>query len=133
MALDAAMKSAMDTVPDCLAAGYIDMDTGMLLAMQGANPGSAELLETVSIAISNLFQGHGVQAFEKMVTAAGERTSENGGFGEIAIFSGEYLFVFLKAHNYADHVVCYVCRGSANAGMVLTKSHMSLGKIAEAV
>ncbi|WP_120499700.1 hypothetical protein [Roseovarius sp. EL26] len=131
MSLDAALKSSMDTIPDCIAAGYIDMDTGMLLAMHGNDTGSAPLLETLSIAISNLFQGQGVQAFEKMLTVTDDDTAT--GFKEVAIFSGTYLYVFLKAREYADHVVCYICRDSANAGMVLTKSHMSLGVIAESM
>ncbi len=130
MALDAALKSAMDSIPDCLAAGYIDMDTGMLLAMQGDGAG---LMDNLSIAISNLFQGHGVQAFEKILASAGGESVTEAGFGEVAIFSGGHLYVFLKAQQYAGHVVCYICRDSANAGMVLTKSNMSLGAIAEAV
>lgn len=133
MALDAAIKSAMDSVPDCLAAGYIDMDTGMLLETQGESAASVEVLETVSIAISNLFQGLGIQAFEKMLAEAGGSLSENSGFDEVAIFSGEHLFVFLKARDYVDHIVCFVCRGNANPGMVMAKSQLSLGKIAEAV
>ncbi|SLN25377.1 hypothetical protein ROA7450_01050 [Roseovarius albus] len=133
MALDAAIKSALDTVPDCLAVGYIDMNTGMLLEMQGESPASVDVLETVSIAISNLFQGHGVQAFEKLLAEAGDGAIDNAGFSEVTIFSGDHLFVFLKARDYQEHVVCFVCRGGANPGMVMAKSQMSLGKIAEAV
>ncbi|TMV05590.1 hypothetical protein FGK63_16225 [Ruegeria sediminis] len=133
MSIETALKSAMETIPDCFAAGYIDMGTGMLLSVQGEDPDSAEALENLAVAVSNLFQGKGVRAFEDMLRDAGVQDPDAPGFGEIAVFSGGRLHVFLRTAKYPDHVICYICRDSANVGLALTKSHLSLGPVAAAV
>ncbi len=133
MSLDAALTAAMATIPDCFAAGYIDMETGMLLGLQGDDPESAEALETLAVAASNLFQGSGVRAFEQMLRESGVQDAETPGFGEIGVFSNDRLHIFLRTQKYPDHVVCYICKDSANVGLALTKSHMSLGPVAAAV
>ncbi|WP_171173226.1 hypothetical protein [Ruegeria sp. HKCCD8929] len=133
MSLDSALKTAMETIPDCFAAGYIDMETGMLLGLQGEDPECETALETLAVAVASLFQGQGIRAFEDMLRKAGTVSDDALGFGEIAIFAAGRLHVFLRTQAYPDHVVCYICRDSANAGLALTKSHMSLRTVAAAV
>ncbi|KUJ73178.1 hypothetical protein AVO45_15665 [Ruegeria marisrubri] len=133
MSIETALKAAMETIPDCIAAGYVDMGTGMLLSVQGEDPECEAALGNLAIAVANLFQGRGVQAFEEMLRAAGAQDPESPGFGEIAVFSNGRLHVFLRTPQYPDHVVCYICRDSANLGLALTKSHLSLGPVAAAV
>ncbi|MTI00840.1 MULTISPECIES: hypothetical protein [Alphaproteobacteria] len=133
MTIEAALTTAMETIPDCIAAGYVDMETGMLLGTKTTEPESEEVLDTLAVAVANLFQGQGVKAFEKLLRAAGVQDSENPGFGEIAVFSNDRLHIFLRTKEYPEHVVCYICRDSANIGLALTKSHLSLGPVAAAV
>jgi len=83
--------------------------------------------------VANLFQGQGVNAFEGLLRQAGAEDSENPGFGEIAVFSNDRLNILLRTREYPDHVVCYICRNSANVGLALTKSHLSLRSVAAAV
>ena len=133
MTIEAALTTAMETIPDCIAAGYVDMETGMLLGTKTTEPESEEVLDTLAVAVANLFQGQGVRAFEKLLRTAGVQDSENPGFGEIAVFSNDRLHIFLRTKEYPEHVVCYICRDSANIGLALTKSHLSLGPVAAAV
>ncbi|NVO56405.1 hypothetical protein HW561_11450 [Rhodobacteraceae bacterium B1Z28] len=133
MFIQAALTTAMDTIPDCIAAGYVDMETGMLLGTSIADPDSADALDALAIAVANLFQGRGVGAFEALLRQAGAEETENPGFGEIAVFSKDRLNIFLRTRDYPDHVVCYICRNSANVGLALTKTHLSLGPVAAAV
>ena len=133
MTIEAALTTAMETIPDCIAAGYVDMETGMLLGTKTTEPENEEVLNTLAVAVANLFQGQGVKAFEKLLRAAGVQDSENPGFGEIAVFSNDRLHIFLRTKEYPEHVVCYICRDSANIGLALTKSHLSLGPVAAAV
>ncbi len=123
----------MATIPDCIAAGYIDMETGMLLGASAADDTCTEALNNLAIAVANLFQGRGVNAFQELLETAGLQDSENPGFGEIAVFSNDRLHVFLRTRDFPEHVVCYICRDSANVGLALTKSHLSLGPVAAAV
>ena len=105
----------------------------MLLGVQAEEAEHSNVLENLALAVANLFQGRGVRAFEELLNAAGEDDSEHPGFGEIAVFSNNHLHIFLRTQDYPDHVVCYICRDSANVGLALTKSHLSLGPVAAAV
>ncbi|WP_253276850.1 hypothetical protein [Ruegeria sp. 6PALISEP08] len=127
------MSTAIEKIPDCVAAGYVDMETGMLLGSCVSDPECAESLDILAIAVANLFQGRGVAAFEALMRQTGRDDAENTGFGEIAVFSKDRLNIFLRTKEYPDHVVCYICRNSANVGLALTKSHLSLGPVAAAV
>jgi len=133
MSIEAALASAMETIPDCIAAGYIDMETGMLLATSASEAVSSEVLDNLAVAVTNLFQGRGVQAFQTLLDAAGLQDADNPGFGEIAVFCNDRLHIFLRAPQYPEHTVCYICRDSANIGLALAKSHLSLGPVAAAV
>ncbi|WP_210092907.1 hypothetical protein [Ruegeria sp. HKCCSP346] len=133
MSIQTALNSAMETIPDCIAAGYIDMETGMLLGSSVSDSDCADSLDVLAVAVANLFQGRGVAAFEALLRQAGSADEENAGFGEVAVFSKGRLNIFLRTKEYPDHVVCYICRNSANVGLALTKSHLSLGPVAAAV
>ncbi|CUJ99451.1 hypothetical protein RUE5091_02043 [Ruegeria denitrificans] len=133
MTIEAALKAAMDTIPDCIAAGYVDMETGMLLAANTLDADSADVLDVLAIAVANLFQGRGVSGFEELLRSAGVEEADNPGFGEIAVFSNDRLHIFLRTREYPDHAVCYICHNSANVALALTKSHLSLGPVAAAV
>ncbi|WP_171169612.1 hypothetical protein [Ruegeria sp. HKCCA0370] len=133
MSIQTALNSAIETIPDCIAAGYIDMETGMLLGSSVSDPDCADSLDVLAVAVANLFQGRGVAAFEALLRQAGSADEENAGFGEVAVFSKDRLNIFLRTKEYPDHVVCYICRNSANVGLALTKSHLSLGPVAAAV
>lgn len=133
MTIEAALNTAMKTIPDCIAAGYLDMETGMLLGTNTLDSDSADVLDSLALAVANLFQGRGIKAFEDLLRAAGVEEVDNPGFGEIAVFSNDRLNIFLRTREYPDHVVCYICRSSANVGLALTKSHLSLGSVAAAV
>ncbi len=133
MSIQASLTAAMETIPDCIAAGYVDMETGMLLGTNVSDPASADDLETFAIAVANLFQGRGVGAFEALLRQSGTEQADNPGFGEIAVFSRDRLNIFLRTPDYPDHVVCYICRSSVNVGLALTKSHLSLGPVTAAV
>ncbi len=133
MSIEAALNTAIHTIPDCIAAGYVDMETGMLLGTSFASPEDARALDSLAIAVANLFQGRGIGGFEELLREAGSDVSEKTGFGEIAVFSKGRLNIFLRTSAYPDHVICYTCRDSANVGLALTKSHLSLGPVSAAV
>ncbi|SLN37617.1 hypothetical protein [Ruegeria meonggei] len=133
MSIETALNNAIATIPDCIAAGYVDMETGMLLGTNTSDPDAADALDSLAIAVANLFQGRGVKAFEDLLRSSDAEEAEYPGFGEIAVFSNDRLNIFLRTREYPDHVVCYICNSSANVGLALTKSHLSLGPVAAAV
>jgi hypothetical protein len=135
MSLDAKIQDATRAVPECVACGYVDMSTGMLLGVKTVDSHPQEVLDLVSAATADLFQGTNVTAIEKMFKKARGLNPEDGHhyFQEIIVFSDNLLHVFMRGKKFNDHAVVFVCRKNANIGMVLTKSRMQLGELENAL
>ena len=134
MPLDKALSDAVGKVPECLAAGYVDMSTGMLLCVKTVDSHPQEILDMVSAATADLFQGQTVVAIEEhFKSARGQKKSDAHFFQEIIVFSDNLIHVFIRTKKYPDHVVAFITRKNANIGMVLTKTRMSIDGICDAV
>jgi hypothetical protein len=130
MSLDNAIQQALNSIPECVAGGYVDMSTGMLLGVKTIDSHPAEVLDLVAAATADLFQGPTVISIEKMFRKSrGQVESNSHYFQEIMVFSENLLHVFMRCKTYPDHAVCFVCRKSVNIGMALTKARMALGPI----
>jgi len=135
MSLDAALQTSISTIPECVAGGYVDMSTGMLLAVKTVDSHPAEVLDLVAAATADLFQGPNVIQIETLFDRSRGITRTGGGhyFQEIIVFSDNLLHVFMRGKKYHNHAVTYVCRKNANIGMVLTKARMALGSLEDAL
>lgn len=135
MSLDAALNNATQNVPECVAAGYVDMSTGMLLGVKTIDSHPQTVLDLVSAATADLFQGPNVSAIEKMFKQSRGLNPNDGHhyFQEIIVFSDNLIHVFLRGKKYDEHSVIFVCRKNANVGMVLTKARMQLSTLENAL
>lgn len=133
MSLDVALAKSQSQVPECVAAGYVDMGTGMLLGVKTVDSHPQDVLDLVSAATADLFQGPNVTSIEKLFRKA-RGQSEDGShyFQEIVVFSSNLIHVFLRCKKFPSQAVVFVCRASANVGMVLVKSRQSLADIEKA-
>lgn len=126
-ALENALNKAIRELPECVAAGYVDMTTGMLLAVRTIDSHPTEVLDLVAAATADLFQGSNVTAIERMFKRA--RGLKDDGlhyFQEMIIFSDNLLHVFLRGKKQKDHIVVFVARKSANIGMMLAKGRLAM-------
>ena len=120
--LNDALQTAIASVPECLAAGYVDLANGMLLGIKSVDSHPVEVVELLAAATSDLYQGANVQIIESMFRKArGLHDDDHHYFQEIVINSDNLIHVFLRGKN-EDQVACFVCRKSANLGMALTKA-----------
>ncbi len=134
MSLDKALQTAIASIPECVAAGFVDLSTGMLLSAKTVDSHPAEVLEVVAAATADLFQGTNVSLIESMFKKArGVENDNHHYFQEIIINSDNLLHVFLRSKSNEEHVATFVCRKSANLGMVLTKSRSSMPSIEAAI
>lgn len=130
MSLDQSLAKAQQSVPECVAIGYVDMGTGMLLGVRTVDSHPQEVLDLVAAATADLFQGQSVTAIEKLFRKSrGQAEDGNHYFHEIIVFSENLIHVFMRAKTKADQAVVFVCRGSANIGMVIAKSRASLADV----
>jgi hypothetical protein len=135
MSLENALNNASRSVPECLAAGYVDMSTGMLLGVKTVDSHPQEVLDLVAAATADLFQGSNVIAIEKMFKRARgiSPNDDHHYFQEFVVFSDNLLHIFLRGKKYQDHALIFVCRKSANIGMALTKSRMEQSNVEAAL
>lgn len=134
MNLDSAMKNAIASVPECVAGGYVDLSSGMLLSISTVDSHPTQVIELLAAATSDLFQGQNVTLIEKLFNQArGIQENEHHYFQEIIVNSDNLIHVFLRGKRYPEHVVCFVCRKSANLGMAVTKARMAMPEIEAAV
>jgi len=122
MSLDNALQNAVSKVPDCVAAGMVDLSTGMLLAIKTVDSHPGEVMDILAAATADLFQGANVQMIEAIFKKA-RGIVDNGHhyFQEIIVNSDNLVHVFARCKNNPDHVVAFVCRKSVNLGMAITK------------
>lgn len=127
--LDSALQKAVTMIPDCVASGYVDLSSGMLLGIKTVDSHPREVMDLLAAATADLFQGPNVQAIEKLFRKA-RGVPENGAhyFQEIIVNSDNLIHVFLRGKRQ-EQVACFVCRKGANLGMVLTKARMAAPEI----
>ncbi|MFO1335320.1 MAG: hypothetical protein U1E80_09545 [Piscinibacter sp.] len=131
--LDAVLQKSVTSVPDCVATGFIDLASGMLLGVKTVDSHPHEVIELLAAATADLFQGPNVVSIEKLFrTARGVPEDGHHYFQEIIVNSDNLIHVFLRSKRQ-QQVVCFVCRKGANLGMVLTKARMAMPEIEAAL
>ena len=112
MSLENAIAKTVSAVPECVAAGVVDMATGMLLGVKTVDSHPSEVLDLVAAATSDLFQGSNVVAIENMFKRA-RGIPENDGhhyFREIVVYSDNLLHIFQRGTKNDGIVLVTVCR-----------------------
>lgn len=132
MSLDKALDAAIQTIPECVAAGYVDIESGLLLGAKTTESHPSEVLDLVAAATSDLYQGKTVVEIENIFKKRRGDKSELHYFQEIVVYSTNLLHVFVRGQKYPGHVAVFVCRRSANIGMALTKGRMSVPSLEDA-
>ncbi len=132
--LDNMLQKAVTSIPDCVAAGYVDLSSGMVLSIKTVDSHPAEVFELLAAATTDLFQGPNVSAIEKIFRKARGLPENNDHhyFQEIIVNSDNLIHVFIRGKRQ-QQVACFVCRKSANLGMVLTKSRLAMPEIEAAL
>lgn len=128
--LNAALQKATASIPECVAAGYVDLSSGMLLGIKTVDSHPNDVLDLLAAATADLFQGSNVTTIEQIFKRArGLQEDEYHYFQEIIVNSENLIHVFIRSKSYPDHVACFVCRLTANLGMVLSKSRSAMPTI----
>lgn len=133
MTLDAALANVQKNVPECVATGLVDMQTGMLLGVKTLDSHPQEVLDLVAAATGDLFQGSNVVAIENLFKKVRGVTSDHHYFREIIVNSENLVHVFQRCKKSTNMVLVVVTRVSANLGMVLSKARLELPKVEAAI
>ncbi|MCA9705311.1 MAG: hypothetical protein KDK70_05650 [Myxococcales bacterium] len=123
MSIDTVLRDAQRTIPECVAAGVIDIESGMLLAVRTVDSHPQEVLDMLAAATTELFQGENIVAIEHTFKRIrGVPDDDHHYFQEIVIFSDHLLHIFQRCKKHRDTILVTVCRKKANLGMALVKA-----------
>ncbi len=134
MSLNQALSEVTKQVPDCVAAGFVDMSTGMILGIKTLDSHPQEVIDVLAAATGDLFQGSNVVTIERLFKKSrGLPDSDNlHFFQEFVATSQNLIHIFIRGKRDANTALVTVCRVSANLGMVLTKSRQALAAVEQA-
>jgi hypothetical protein len=120
------VKALRRDVPECLAAGIVDLSTGMLLALETVETHPQEVIELVGAATFDLFQGRNVATIENHFKARRNDTRERHYFQEILVNSDNLTHLFVRTASNPDLVISVVSPRSVNMGMMLAQTRRVL-------
>jgi hypothetical protein len=127
MSLDKALAQAQSEIPECVATGYVDMVSGLLLGVKTVDSHPSEVLDLVAAATGDLFQGKNVTEIEKLFDKSrGIQGRNHHYFNEIIVFSTNLIHVFIRSKRRPEQAAVFITRISANIGMVLVKSRAAM-------
>lgn len=127
MSLDKALAAAQAEIPECVATGYVDMVSGLLLGVKTVDSHPGEVLDLVAAATGDLFQGKNVTEIERLFDKSrGIEGRQHHYFNEIVVFSTNLIHVFVRSKRSPNQAGVFITRNSANIGMVLVKSRAAM-------
>lgn len=134
MSLEEQLSNLQKAAPECVATGFVDMKSGMLLGIRTVDSHPQEIIDLVAAATGDLFQGGNVVQIESMFKKSrGVADDGHHYFQEVLVLSDNLIHVFQRCKRNEDLVLVTVCRASANLGMVLMKSRTALPGIESSV
>jgi len=134
VSLDQKFAHVLTTIPECVAGGYVDIGSGMLLSVKTVDSHPQDVIALVAAATADLFAGQNISTIEQLFRKSrGIQDDGHHYFQEIIVNSDNLLHIFIRGKRYPDYVSVFVCRKSANLGMALTKARMAIPDIESAV
>ncbi|MDR7276226.1 hypothetical protein [Catenuloplanes atrovinosus] len=116
-------------VPECIASGWVDMSTGMLLVADTLDDHPPEILDLLAAATFDLFQGRNVTMIEDVWKTQRGVRSDRHYFQEILINSDNLVHLFMRSASNQDLVAVVVCRRQVNIGMLFAQARMVMKQV----
>jgi hypothetical protein len=123
------VKTLRADAPDCVAAGVVDMSTGMLLAYETVDTHPQEVLDLLAGATLDLFQGRTVVMIEDIFKERRGVSSNQHYFQEILVNSDNLTHLFIRVNNRQDIVAVAICRRSVNVGMLFAQARRVVAQL----
>lgn len=128
MSVETILVQTMKDVPKAVAAGVVDMETGMLLGVKTVDSHPQEILDLVAAATKDLFEGDNVTAIEDTFKRVRGVESKERYFQEIIVTSTNLLHIFARIKSMPQAVAVVVCRADTNLGLAVMKVRAIVSK-----
>ncbi|MEM8963750.1 MAG: hypothetical protein AAGD38_19865 [Acidobacteriota bacterium] len=122
MSVDATIKQAMMDVPKAVAAGIVDMNSGMMLGMNTVDSHPQAVLDLLAPATKEMFEGDMVLSIERLFKNSRGVQSDERYFREIMISSRNLWHYFSRLPHNPGIVFAVISRADVNLGLFVVKS-----------
>ncbi|MCH9651795.1 MAG: hypothetical protein K0U98_26440 [Deltaproteobacteria bacterium] len=122
MSADEAIKQAMAEIPKAVAAGVVDLASGMMLSIKTVDSHPQEVLDLLGPATQEMFEGAMVDKIETLFKKARGVESDEHYFQEILISSTHLWHYFGRMKKMPQAVLTVVARGDVTLGVLVTKA-----------
>lgn len=128
--LHAILQQSLRSVPEGVAAGYVDLTTGTLLGIYAPEERPQEFLNAMAAAVTELLEAPLFRVIDKIWSkqVSEDRLSEDG-FGEILLFGSEYTSMVKRCEKHTQHAVIFVSGKDTPPGILLMNVRKSLPAI----
>lgn len=116
------VKACLEEVPKAVAAGVVDMASGLMVAVKTVDSHPQNVLDVLAPATRELFEGDMVVHIENLFKRSRGVTSNERYFQEILISSSNLWHYFGRLRANPRAVLCIVTRSDVNMGMFLIKA-----------
>ena len=116
------IKQFRQNIPDYVGSGFVDMSTGMLLAVDTVDNHPQEILDVVAAATAELFDGRSITQIETLWKQA--RGDAGGGhyFKEILVNSDNLVHLFMRSASNAEIAAVVICTRKVSIGMLFAQA-----------
>ncbi len=121
MSADSMCKALLNEVPKALAAGLVDMETGMLLAVKTTDSHPQDVMDMLAAGTKEMFEGDMSMMIDNTFKKSRGDGSTEPYFKEIIVNSKNLIHLFMRLPAMPNVVAAAVCRIDANLGLVVTK------------
>ena len=116
-----AMNAALKNIPKALAAGIVDMESGFVIDMKTTESHPQEILELLSAATKELYEGETVMEIEQLFKRSRGVKTEAKYFKEIIIYSENLIHFFTRLQSNPAVVFAVITQVDTNIGLVVLK------------
>lgn len=121
MSAKSIVTKALSDIPKCVAAGVVDLETGILLEVNTRDSHPQEVIDILAPATKDLYEGDNVIAIENLFKKARGVKSDEHYFQEMLVMSENLIHFFGRLKSNERVVMTAVSTNDANIGMVLAK------------
>lgn len=121
MDLKSSMGAALKEVPKAVAAGVVDMESGMLLDIKTTSSHPNEVFDLLAAATKDMYEGENVTNIENIFKKSRGVKTDDRYFQEFIVFSTNLVHYFTRVPSKPNTVLAIICQGDANVGLVLVK------------
>lgn len=117
-----ALKSFRRDVPDYVGSGFVDMSTGMLLAVDTVANHPREILDIIGAATADLFEGRAVTQIETLWQRTRGTSPDKHYFNEIIVSSDNLVHFFRRSSTDQGLVGVVICTMDVRIGMLVAQA-----------